>query len=296
MVMLNDLRIKITRRNIQVALGILWLLDGALQLQPQMFTANFMDKVIAPAAQGQPEFVHGPIHLAIRIFLTHPAIFDALIALAQLSIGALILWKRTVKLGLAASIVWGLLVWYFGEALGGLASGQAMLLMGAPGAAALYSIISGGVWPAKSQERSPARWLAFVWAAIWLGGAVLQLNGGQNATYELSSMIGGMAAGAPGWLASLNLHVANFLQHTGNWLIAVLVIVQSVIGVLALAPRWFRTAAICFGVIVSLIFWLIGQGLGGFYTGLATDPNTAPLIILLGLAILNTEHFELGLT
>ena len=120
--------IKITRRGIQIALGFLWLLDGALQLQPRMFTANFANNVIAPAAQGQPGFVSGPMHFFIHIFLLQPALFNTLVAITQLCIGALILYRRTAKFGLLSSVVWGLFVWYMGEGFSGLASGHTLLL------------------------------------------------------------------------------------------------------------------------------------------------------------------------
>lgn len=37
---------------------------------------------------------------------------------------------------------------------------------------------------------------------------------------------------------------------------------------------------------LSLAFWVVGQSLGGYFTGLATDPNSGPLFVLLGFAIL----------
>ena len=45
------------RRHLQIALGVLWLLDGALQAQAFMFTRGFAVHVIAPAGQGQPGVV-----------------------------------------------------------------------------------------------------------------------------------------------------------------------------------------------------------------------------------------------
>jgi hypothetical protein len=46
----------ITRRGLQIALGILWLIEGAVQAQPFMFTKGLATAVIAPAGQGQPGF------------------------------------------------------------------------------------------------------------------------------------------------------------------------------------------------------------------------------------------------
>lgn len=38
------------RRGLQIALGLLWLLDDALQYQPYMFGEGFITQVLAPAA------------------------------------------------------------------------------------------------------------------------------------------------------------------------------------------------------------------------------------------------------
>jgi hypothetical protein len=290
---------KITRRTIQIALGLLWLLDGALQLQRQMFTRNFATQIIAPSAQGQPAIISGPIHFATHTILLHPALWDSLFALIQLSLGVLILWKRTTRYGLQSSVVWGLAVWYIGEGLGGLANGSASLLMGAPGAALLYAIIALGVLPTRSSKsretHRPAAWLAIVWAVVWLGGATLQLTQGQNTTADLSSMIGGMANGAPGWLASFDKAVSQHLNHASESVIIGLVIVQALIGILILLPRHWRTLAVFSGIIVSLCFWASGQAFGTYYTGLATDPNSAPLIILLGIAVLGSKRIALDI-
>src|SRR5437016_7403281 len=62
----------ITRRDLQIALGVLWLLDGALQAQPFMFTSGFATQVIGPVAQGQPGVVSGPITLALTVIAAHP--------------------------------------------------------------------------------------------------------------------------------------------------------------------------------------------------------------------------------
>jgi hypothetical protein len=276
----------ITRRHIQIALGLLWLLDGALQLQHQMFTSAFANDVIAPAGQGQLGIVSGPIHLAVRILLTHPAVFNSFFAGIQLLIGLLILNHRTIKAGLILSVVWGLVVWYFGEGLGGLLTWQTTLLMGAPGAALLYSILSLAVMPGRKDDRRPAYWLPLAWAVFWIGGAILQLLPGQNTAADLSSMISGMTADAPGWLASLQNYAAHFLNGKSFTTIAILAAVQALIGILVLFPGKARKTAIAAGIILSLVFWFVGQALGQYYSGLATDPSTAPLFILLGVAIL----------
>lgn len=307
-------------------LGLLWLLDGVLQLQHQMFTTNFATSVIAPAAQGQPVFVSGLMHLFIRIFLLQPILFNSLIALSQLALGITILWKKTTRYGLIASVAWGLFVWYVGEGLGGLAGGQASLLMGAPGAAFIYAVLALGVLPShdssktKREERLPAPWLAFFWAGLWIMGAIYQLLSGQNTTTDIATMIRNNASGAPGWLTALDTHTAKLIQGIGGnqttqahamhmsisqmtlmpaaqssgfWFILLLAVVQFLVGIAIFMPRHIRTVGVVSGIILSLLFWAVGQSFGSYYSGLATDPNSAPLYVLLAVTILATPIFTL---
>jgi hypothetical protein len=279
-----------TKRHVQIALGLLWLLDAGLQYQHQMFTSALANDVIAPAGQGQPSIVSGPISLAVRIVLTHPAVFNALFVTIQLIIALLILNRRTVRAGLIGSVVWGLIVWYGGEGLGGLLGWQTSLLMGAPGAALLYVIISLAVMPGRRDK--PAYWLPLAWAGIWILGAVLQLLPGQNTTTDLSSMIVGMGDGAPGWLASLQIHVAQWLSTRNFQFIVLLGGLQALIGLLVLFRGRLRYLAVGVGAVLSVGFWFVGQALGTYYSGLATDPNSGPLFVLLGVAILGCEQLD----
>jgi hypothetical protein len=320
----------LSKRSIQVSLGILWLLDGALQLQHQMFSSAFATQVVEPAIQGQPGFVRGPMNFGVHLFLHSPIIFNALFALTQLAIGALILWRRTLKWGLLCSIGWGLVVWIFGEGYGGIFSGHTLLLMGAPGAVIIYVLLALAVMPSRNEDKphqkrqSAAYWLVFVWLVLWVGGGVYQMLPGQDTTSDVSSMISGMAQDAPGWLASLDNHTANVINgfggqsekittcssgssmnmtgaqmaHMSNescistqsdpgyWFILLIAALQFCIGFGVLLSGIWRKLAIGFGIVFSLVFWVVGQSLGAYFTGLATDPNAGPLFILLGFAIL----------
>jgi hypothetical protein len=111
--------LRITRRHLQIALGLLWLLDGALQLQPFMLGTGFARQIIAPVAAGQPAFVADPIHWAASLIAAHPVAWDVPFAAVQLLIGLGLLVPRTARLALAASIPWSLGVWFFGEGLSG---------------------------------------------------------------------------------------------------------------------------------------------------------------------------------
>ena len=49
------------RRRLQLTLGVLWLVDAALQYQPYMFSRAFATQTLAPTAQGDPAPVARPI-------------------------------------------------------------------------------------------------------------------------------------------------------------------------------------------------------------------------------------------
>ena len=152
----------ITRRHLQVVLGLFWLLDGVLQAQPFMFTRGFAAEVIAPVGEGQPGFVSGPVHLASTVIAAHPVVWNVPFAAIQLLLGIGLLVPRTARLTLAASIAWALGVWYVGEGLSGMASGHASLITGAPGSALIYALLAAAAWPRRDGSREgPARWLPF---------------------------------------------------------------------------------------------------------------------------------------
>ena len=58
---------RLSRRFAQIALGLLWLLDAGLQLQPFMFTRGFATQVLAPNGDGQPAFVAVPVSWAVSL-------------------------------------------------------------------------------------------------------------------------------------------------------------------------------------------------------------------------------------
>jgi hypothetical protein len=93
---------RITRRGLQLALGTFWMLDGALQCQPYMFTRSFATNVLHPSADGQPDIVAAPIQLMARAVAAHPAPWNAAFAVTQLAIGAALICRRSARAALAA--------------------------------------------------------------------------------------------------------------------------------------------------------------------------------------------------
>ncbi len=283
-----------------MVLGLLWILDGALQLQPFMFGRGFAEQVIAPAGDGQPGFVASGVQWAADLVASAPVAWDLVFAVVQLVIGLGLLIPGTVRLALLASLAWSAGVWFFGEGLGGLASGHADLLTGAPGAVLLYAVLAVGVWPSSqgvhaTGDERPAGWLPLAWAVIWLGGAVFQLLPGQNRAADVSDAIRGNGDGAPGWLAHLDHSVATKFAGTGVTALVVLVVVQAAIGLAAIPPGAPRSVAGVAGIVVSALYWVFGQSLGEWWTGQATDPNTAPLMVLMALAMMASPAAVAGI-
>jgi hypothetical protein len=159
----------------------------------------------------------------------------------------------------------------------------------------MYAVVAVTVWPRRDGSPSgqrPARWAAAAWAAAWLGGALLQLLPGSDTNASLGMALSMNASGAPGWLAGLDNHLSALAPYDGVSLVLDLVVLQAVIGLGVLAGRRTRRAAVLGGIVLSLAFWVTGQGLGQFWSGISTDPNTAPLLILLGVTVLGAAPWR----
>ncbi|HEX5404766.1 MAG TPA: copper chaperone PCu(A)C [Pseudonocardiaceae bacterium] len=290
-------RTRVTRRGLQITLGVLWLLDGLLQLQPFMFGSGFAGQVLAPAGDGQPGWVAAGVHWMAGLVGAHPVPWNAAFAIIQLALGVGLLIRPLVRIALAASIGWALGVWYFGEGLGGVAGGHGSLITGAPGAVLLYGLLAVVVWPERDYD-APAGWRGWlwhdssgppaaftpvVWAVVWVGGAVLQALPGQNTPTDLASSLTG---DMPAWQMGLNNGVANHLLSAGsqdNWLLLVVLVA---VGLCALGNQRMRTITGWAGAGLATVFWMLGQGFGDLLSGQATDPNSGPLLVLLALALL----------
>jgi hypothetical protein len=280
-------RRQITRRDLQVALGLLWLLDGLLQAQPFMFTRDFATQVIAPVGQGQPGFVSVPVHWVSTVIEAHPVVWNAPFAALQIVLGVGLLVRRTGRLMLAASILWALGVWYLGEGLSGLGDGHASLITGAPGAALLYAVLAAAAWPHRESSReAPAAWLPIAWAVVWSGAAVFQALPGQNTGQAVASALTAGSGSTPGWLTSLDDSAAAWAAQHSPLVVIVLVAAEALIGVGALAGRT-RALAVTGGLALTLAIWVLGQNLGQLYTGQATDPNSGPALALMAIAVLS---------
>lgn len=276
-------------RSGQIGLGLLWLIDGLLQYQPYMFGKTFVTGVLLPNATGQPGIIADPINWIAHLIEPHVAVFNLFAATVQLLIGLGLLYPRTVKPALLASFAWAPGIWFTGEGLGGFFNGTANPLTGAPGAVLLYVLVGLMVWPRGELGRFGLRGRELgllgvrgaraVWAALWLGFAVLWLLPANHAANAIHDAIAAAPTGA-GWLTSLADSAANATAGHGELIGYGLAAASAAIALAVWRGRHTRLF-LALAVVIELAFWLTAQGLGGVFTGQATDVNAAPVLILM---------------
>ena len=288
-----------TQRALQVVLGFFWLLDAGLQFQSFMFRRSFVETYVLNNAHGQPAVVSWVITNIGHFIEPHIAAWNTLFALIQVVIGLGLLYRPTVRHALALSFAWALGVWVLGEGMGMVLTGTASALTGAPGSVFMYAMLGLLAWPtgraAADTEvgvaSSPAaRGIGgaatplIVWAGYWSLAAVLFLLPQNRTTSSISSAITGMQSGEPGAYGHFLHGVGSTLSSTGTewaWVLAALSVVIGFGPLLSRRPGVFLAV----GAVLSLAFWVSGQGLGGIFTGSGTDPNSGPIIVVLAMAM-----------
>jgi hypothetical protein len=309
-------RVRVTARGVQIALGVIWLLDGLFQFKSFMYTHGIISEVFGPAAEKQPSWVGGPMKTFDSFYGRDLTLWNTLSGEIQVAIGlGLIASRKTVRPALLASFVWAPIVWWFGEGFGGMTSNTLPApLMGAPGAVILYALIGLLVWPAAGARRAARGGLApgdaapgdaarargasspadtgplgdrgglIAWSGLWAMSAALWLVNVNRAKGATSEMIESMAKASPHWLANIQSWGVHHAQGSGTTIAVALAIVSVAVAVGVWTPlRW---PALAVGIVLSLAYWLFGQSLGGpFWTEGATDFNSGPLFVLLAVAL-----------
>jgi hypothetical protein len=276
------------RRGLYLCLGLAWLLDAALQYQPFMFRPSFVTQAIQPAIAGNPAVVAESATWASQVMLQHIAAYNAVFATIQLLIAAGFFFRRTLQAALAASIVWALLVWWFGESLGGILTG-ASPFTGVPGGVVLYALIAVLLWPAARtaapRPMSPATSGSLgatvanlLWLTLWGSFTYYLLLTGNRAPDGLGRVFS-VTDAQPGWLTAIMNGLSRVAGHRGTEVSIVVAILCALVALSVFVPPIIRPALILAGAL-GLLFW-IAEGLGGIFTGQGTDPNTGPLLILL---------------
>jgi hypothetical protein len=278
-------------RRVQSVLGLIWLLDGALQFQSFMYSRGFI-QMLQGLTDGQPAWVASSVNSGASLANNNLDLYNTMAAVVQLAIGFGILYRPTVKPALAASFGWALVVWWFGEAFGMMfmsttpmgGAPMASALTGAPGAVLIYGLIGAIVWPnGRPGGLLGVRGTKTVWVTLWLVMAYLWLveAGGANAiTNAINNAPSGMS-----WLSSIQDWFANAAKGDGVAIALTMAAITATIGI-AVTVNWRAKQFLYLAIGLNLLYWVVGQGFGGIFEGGATDPNAGLLFIVLGCAML----------
>jgi cytochrome oxidase Cu insertion factor (SCO1/SenC/PrrC family) len=285
----------VARRLLRISFGLIWIFDGILQGQASM-PLGMTTGVIQPAAAASPRWVQHLDNVGATIWSYHPVAAPASAVWIQVGIGLWLLaaprgnWSR---LGGVASVGWGLVVWVFGEAFGGIFAPGLTWLFGAPGAVLLYC--AAGVLIALPERfwATPrlGRIILAVMGLFFVGMAVLQAWPGRgfwqgqtrpDATPgTLTSMVQQMAQTPQPHLLSQGVAGFAGFDAAHGWAVNLFaVIALATIGATFLTgrPRLVR-AGLVIGVVVCLADWVLIEDFG-FLGGVGTDPNSMIPIVL----------------
>ncbi len=280
---------------LQLALASVWLLDGVLQLQPFFFTsgANGFSGMLTGIAAGNPSFVAHSMTWNASIIAHHPVVTNSAFAFIQIGLGFGIAWRPSRRLALAASIVWSIGVWWFGEGLGGVLTGNATPLGGGPGAVLFYALLAVLLWPMPQSNpcgpfvaagRVGMTAAKTTWAVVWLGMGCLALIGSGRAPQGIHDLIGHLSAGEPSWLATLDRHAESAVAHQGLTIALAFTALCVGVALSVFLPPQMTRIGIALAVVMATVIWVVGQNFGMISAGGGTDPNSGPLLILLALA------------
>ena len=284
------------RRLARVAFGGLWILDGLLQAQPHM-PLGMTTSVIEPAAASSPVWVQHAANAGATIWSYHPIQAPASAVWIQIGIG---LWLLVSPRGMSSRLAgvvaaaWGLVVWVFGEAFGGIFAPGLTWLFGAPGAVLIYAVAGSLVampehwWLSARAGRVLLRGIGL----FFIGMAVLQAWPGRGVwqgyvTHShqpgtLAGMVQAMAqTSQPHFLSSWLAAFGSFDMANGFAVNLVVVIALAAFGVSFLVPHLrvlrYSVIACC---VLCLADWILIEDLG-FLGGVGTDPNSMiPMALL----------------
>ena len=281
---------------LRIGFGLLWLLDGLLQIQPGM-AAGLPSQVIEPGAVSSPQWVQHLVNWAGTTWSYHPVQAAAATVWIQVGIGLWLLaaprgW--TSRLAGLAGAAWGLLVWAFGESFGGVFAPALTWLTGAPGAALIYAV-AGGLLALPARAWLTPRLGRAVLAGLGLflaGMTVLQAWPGRGfwgPDSTLASLVQpATVRSQPHAIATLASGFVTLARAHGFVVNLVAVIVMGAVALAFVAGGLTgqrdvaRPALAAFGA-MALADWVLVQDLG-FFGGLGTDPNSMIPFALLAVS------------
>ncbi len=283
------------RRVLRVGFGVLWVIDGFLQLQPGM-PLGLPSDVLKPGASSSPGWVRSLVGVGFDAWSRHPTEAAAAVVWIQLGIGLFLLvaprgrWSRTAGL---VSAGWGLVVWAFGESFGGLFAPGLTILSGAPGAVLFY-VVGGGLLALPDRAwvtRRLGRIVTGSLGVFFVVMACLQAWPGRGFWQgEISGRPGTLAGllsraartQQPHVFASIVSSFTSFDEAHGAEVNLFVVAVLALIGLAFVTGRLVLPALVALSVF-GLADWVVVQDLGVF-GGVGTDPNSMVPMLLMAVA------------
>lgn len=264
----------VSRHKMQIALGAIWFLDGLFQLKPSMFSPSFVKEVILPTGQGQPSWMASVVNWGGHFVVNHLLVWNSLFALVQLALGVALIFNYRIKQTILASLIWSVVVWVFGEGAGQLLSGQTLLLNGAPGAVLLYGLLGVAIWPKndgdlRAWRTGGIRFARLSLAILLTAGFVMHLQSPYLKPGGLSQAI------AVPWIAKA-------IGSGGDVVSILLGFVELGLALMLFFKVKPRVAAWA-SILLSVLFWWVGQSFGQIFDPLATDFNSGILMALLAI-------------
>ena len=116
------------------------------------------------------------------------------------------------------------------------------------------------------------------WGAVWALMAWLWLEAPSSSANAISGAIQAAPSGMS-WLSTVQNWATTATKGDGLPIALVLAALSLAIA-WTVAVNWHPKPFLLLAGVLSLVYWVFGQGFGGIFQGGATDPNAAPLFVL----------------
>jgi hypothetical protein len=287
------------RTFMRVGLGLLWLLDGLLQIQGDM-PLGLASQVLDGSKDQSPSWMHGPINVAVNLWNQHPVALATSVTWIQIGIGLLLIAssRRLGRMAAAFSVLWAFVVWVT-AGCGGVLGSEASLLFGWPGAPVFYGVMGVlvALEPATFQHAARLTSSKVMGIVLVLGG-LIQLRPGtgawsQGSANAINAMVSDMtSAHQPGLLRHVVRAMGTIARATGPGLnLAV------ALGAIGLGVAWWVARSgptrrlVALTGMSALVVWVLVQDTG-LFGGLSTDPNSMLPLALLAFSNLPSLRTE----
>ena len=277
-----------SRSFLRLALGIMWILDAILQVQPEMNNLFAQYNLIPMLTMGFP--VTQVIRLSISVWNRDPSLMDLFAAVVQLYIGVLYLAAKKGRIFYfiqAVAIAWCAVIWVFGEGFGGVFTAGSSFLTGLPGSVIFYLVgaivlvLTVNEGNGIKAERT-IRYATLAALLISLGFQVYPADGFWTSlpvNYFPSPF------GFLGFAVSAQIRISA-LSSRLNVLFVIVLIVGIILWVFK--STYAPVVTFCF----SIFAWIVYQGLG-IVAQFSTDSNTGLVLAILMVAyMLNNNEIK----